>query len=94
MYYGQRRPPRKPWLQRQGEWWANNWWKVGLAIAAFFLWAMWVNNGHLIVTHHTNNTYYYCWDSGNLEPHHVGHPISGDHLCNDQELQDAGLYTP
>jgi hypothetical protein len=30
--------------------------------------------------------YWYCWDSGDPKPHHLGHPVSGDHLCTDREL--------
>ena len=30
--------------------------------------------------------YWYCWNSGNPAPHHVGHPVYGDHLCTYQEL--------
>jgi hypothetical protein len=35
--------------------------------------------------------YWYCWDSGDPKPHHLGHYVSGDHLCTDGELHDAGL---
>ena len=38
----------------------------------------------------TNQTYWYCWDSGPPEPHHLGHPVSGDHLCTSQELGGSG----
>jgi len=31
-------------------------------------------------------SYWYCWDTGNPTPHHLGHPVYGDHLCTDQEL--------
>lgn len=30
--------------------------------------------------------YWYCWDSGSPDPHHLGHPVTGDHLCTTQEL--------
>jgi hypothetical protein len=30
--------------------------------------------------------YLYCWNTGNLSPHHLGHPVYGDHLCTYQEL--------
>jgi hypothetical protein len=36
-----------------------------------------------------NQTYWYCWDDGHGEPHHLGHPVTGDHLCTDQELEDG-----
>jgi hypothetical protein len=36
-------------------------------------------------------TYWYCWDAGNPDPHHLGHPVSGDHYCSEQELRDAGM---
>lgn len=35
--------------------------------------------------------YWYCWDAGAPEPHHLGHASSGDHACTDAELEDAGL---
>ena len=35
------------------------------------------------------NTYWYCWDTGAAEPHHLGHPVSGDHLCTQSELKQA-----
>lgn len=38
-----------------------------------------------------DNTYWYCWDSGNPDPHHLGHPVSGDHLCSQGELSQAGM---
>ena len=31
-------------------------------------------------------SYWYCWDTGNPSPHHLGHPVYGDHLCTNQEL--------
>ena len=37
----------------------------------------------------STNTYWYCWDTGNPSPHHLGHPVSGDHLCSDSELAAA-----
>jgi hypothetical protein len=37
------------------------------------------------------NTYYYCWDSGNPSPHHLGYHVSGDHICSNQELHDVGM---
>jgi len=36
------------------------------------------------------NVYYYCWDNGAAVPHHYGHQTSGDHLCSQNELTDAG----
>jgi hypothetical protein len=35
--------------------------------------------------------YWYCWDSGSPEPHHLGHASTGDHACTDAELRAAGL---
>src|SRR5437868_11575510 len=26
-------------------------------------------------------SYLYCWNRGNPAPHHLGHPVYGDHLC-------------
>lgn len=31
-------------------------------------------------------SYWYCWNVGNPSPHHLGHPVYGDHLCTNQEL--------
>ena len=30
--------------------------------------------------------YWYCWDDGSGPPHHLGYPVSNDHLCTDAEL--------
>ena len=35
--------------------------------------------------------YWYCWDSGDPDPHHLGHHVSGDHHCTYKELHDAGF---
>jgi hypothetical protein len=35
--------------------------------------------------------YYYCWDTGDPSPHHLGYPVSGDHYCTDGELHNAGI---
>ena len=37
------------------------------------------------------NTYWYCWDTGAKAPHHLGHYVSGDHVCSDDELQGTGF---
>jgi hypothetical protein len=29
------------------------------------------------------NTYWYCWDEGAKDPHHLGHYVEGDHVCSD-----------
>lgn len=34
--------------------------------------------------------YWFCWDTGNPSPHHLGHHVYGDHYCTNQELHDAG----
>jgi hypothetical protein len=34
--------------------------------------------------------YWYCWDEGDPSPHHLGYPVSGDHLCTDEELDASG----
>jgi hypothetical protein len=31
-------------------------------------------------------SYLYCWNYGPPQPHHLGHPVSGDHLCTNREL--------
>lgn len=31
-------------------------------------------------------SWYYCWDYGDPQPHHYGYPVSGDHLCTNREL--------
>ena len=33
------------------------------------------------------NSYWYCWDEGAKKPHHLGHHVSGDHVCSDDELK-------
>jgi hypothetical protein len=38
-----------------------------------------------------SNSYWYCWNTGDPSPHHLGHPVSGDHLCSDSELKAAGI---
>jgi hypothetical protein len=35
---------------------------------------------------HGGQTYWYCWDSGAPAPHHLGHPVAGDHYCTAEEL--------
>ncbi|MER6680714.1 hypothetical protein [Streptomyces olivaceoviridis] len=35
--------------------------------------------------------YWYCWDAGLKNPHHLGHRVTGDHLCTWGELQQAGM---
>jgi hypothetical protein len=37
------------------------------------------------------NTYWYCWDQGAKKPHHLGHPVAGDHVCSDDELKGTGV---
>ena len=36
-----------------------------------------------------NQSYYYCWDEGYPEPHHLGYPVNDDHLCTVGELEDS-----
>lgn len=37
------------------------------------------------------NTYWYCWDNpAEGGPHHLGHPVLGDHICSDEELKSQG----
>jgi hypothetical protein len=31
-------------------------------------------------------SYWYCWDTGDPQPHHLGHHVSGDHYCSQAEL--------
>jgi hypothetical protein len=38
----------------------------------------------------SGNSYWYCWDDGHGGAHHLGYPVSGDHLCSDAELKAAG----
>jgi hypothetical protein len=33
-----------------------------------------------------SNGYWYCWDTGDPAPHHLGHPVAGDHLCSSAGL--------
>jgi hypothetical protein len=37
------------------------------------------------------NSYWYCWDDPAAGgPHHLGQPVSGDHICSDEELKNQG----
>jgi hypothetical protein len=39
----------------------------------------------------SSNSYWYCWHNpAEGGPHHLGHPVSGDHICSDDELKDQG----
>lgn len=38
-----------------------------------------------------NQSYWYCWDTGDPDPHHLGYPVNNDHLCTDGELLEAGM---
>ncbi|HEY5267943.1 MAG TPA: CAP domain-containing protein [Candidatus Saccharimonadales bacterium] len=54
------------------------------------------NNTQIIVAYVgtpqvATQTYWYCWDTGNPSPHHLGYRVSGDHYCTNQELHDAGF---
>jgi hypothetical protein len=42
------------------------------------------------MTEHVSQDYWYCWDTGPLQPHHLGHRVLTDHLCTDQELASLG----
>lgn len=35
--------------------------------------------------------YWYCWNTGPLNPHHLGHRIPTDHLCTWGELRSSGF---
>jgi hypothetical protein len=38
----------------------------------------------------SNYNYWYCWDNpSDGGPHHLGHPVAGDHICSDDELHKA-----
>jgi hypothetical protein len=39
----------------------------------------------------TENTYWYCWEQGAKEPHHLGHYVAGDHVCSNDELNGTGV---
>jgi hypothetical protein len=41
--------------------------------------------------HKVSQSYWYCWNSGAPQPHHLGYHVSGDHYCTDKELQDSGV---
>lgn len=34
---------------------------------------------------------WYCWNTGLLAPHHIGHRVLGDHLCTWGELRADGF---
>ena len=39
----------------------------------------------------SSNSYWYCWDNpADGGPHHLGHPVYGDHICSDEELKNEG----
>jgi hypothetical protein len=39
----------------------------------------------------STNSYWYCWDNPAAGgPHHLGYPVSGDHICSDEELKNQG----
>lgn len=40
-----------------------------------------------------SQTYWYCWNTGSPQPHHLGHPVSGDHYCSDEELRPVANPT-
>jgi hypothetical protein len=40
---------------------------------------------------YSENSYWYCWDSGAKAPHHLGHYVEGDHVCSDGELKGTGF---
>jgi hypothetical protein len=61
---------------------------VGPLLAIFF--GLWNTDS----PNSASQDYYYCWDSGPALPHHLGHLASGDHLCTNQELVDAGIWSP
>jgi hypothetical protein len=59
---------------------------VGAVVLTVAAWIV----GAIIYHAYMTQSYWYCWDSGNLSPHHLGYSVSGDHLCSKQELHDAG----
>lgn len=50
---------------------------------------LWMLGG--VVDHFDRSDYWYCWDTGDPDPHHEGHPVEGDHLCSKAELREAGM---
>ena len=37
------------------------------------------------------SSYWFCWDNpAEGGPHHLGHPVSGDHPCSEEELKNQG----
>jgi hypothetical protein len=40
---------------------------------------------------YSENSYWYCWDQGDKAPHHLGHYVAGDHVCEDAELKGTGF---
>jgi len=45
------------------------------------------------LSEHVSQSYWYCWDSGPVLPHHLGYRVVGDHLCTDQELASLATTT-
>ena len=37
-------------------------------------------------TNSSQQTYWYCWDVGDPDPHHLGYWVEGDHFCSADEL--------
>lgn len=62
---------------------------IGIGLAIWIVYSL-INNW-LYPQPKVSQSYYYCWNTGAPAPHHLGHPVSGDHLCNDSELHNAGI---
>lgn len=59
---------------------------VGLLILVLMFLYMYQN--------YSAQNYWYCWNDGAANPHHLGYKVSDDHLCSRQELLEAGMGSP
>lgn len=67
------------------------WAVVGLVAVIATLGVAWCSSSTTSNSSAPNSSYWYCWNSGALSPHHLNHPVSGDHLCSDAELRASGI---
>jgi hypothetical protein len=68
-----------------GEWWVSKGQMLSLTLVCICL-ALGASGCFA-----SSNSYWYCWDNpAEGGPHHLGHPVSGDHICSDEELKNEG----
>jgi ssDNA-binding Zn-finger/Zn-ribbon topoisomerase 1 len=69
----------------------TRWAVVALVVVIAALGVAWWSSSTPANSSAPNSSYWYCWNSGALSPHHPNHPVSGDHLCSDAELRASGI---